>query len=116
MIYKLKNLYYCPILQEYDAKHTLKGFSGCPFKKIEMRVVGKTDIYTTEAEVKAATGDIIHITSKGMYCQWTNGETQPDGKCLDYEVRFCCSEFECEGPKTDWLDRDDPSGTMDNEA
>ena len=81
-----------------------------------MRVVGKTDIYTTEAAVKAATGDIIHITSKGMYCKWTNGETQPDGKCLDYEVRFCCLELECEGTKTDWLDRDDPSGTMDKEA
>ena len=56
-----------------------------------MRVVGKTDIYTTEPEVLAGTGDIIHITEQGMYCKWRNGETQPDGKCLDYEIRMCCS-------------------------
>ena len=77
-----------------------------------MRVVGQTDIYTSEAEVLAGTGDIVHITSDGMYCKWTTGE-QPDNTCLDYEVRFCCTDFEW----TKWLDRDDPSiGTGDYEV
>ena len=56
-----------------------------------MRVVGKTDKYTNEAEVLAGTGDIIHITEQGMYCKWRNGETQPDGKCLHYKIRMCFS-------------------------
>ena len=58
-----------------------------------MRVVGNTIVYTTEAEVLAATGDIVHIvntgSAQGMYCIWTTGE-QPDNACLDYEVRLCC--------------------------
>jgi hypothetical protein len=67
----------------------LRGFSGCDFEKIQIRVVGKRwSFYTTEAQVKAATRDIVYITKKGMTC--LNGE-QPDGYCLDYEVRFCCS-------------------------
>jgi hypothetical protein len=38
--------------------------------KIEIRVVGETDVYTTEAEVLAGTGDIIHISEPGivLYC------------------------------------------------
>ena len=74
-------------------------------------MIGKTDVYTTESEVEAGTGDIVHITSGGMYCKWSSGE-QLDGYCLDYEVRFCC--LECEW--TDWLDRDNPGGTGDFEV
>eukprot|EP00092_Neocalanus_flemingeri_P000261 GFUD01000281.1.p1 GENE.GFUD01000281.1~~GFUD01000281.1.p1 ORF type:complete len:249 (+),score=27.20 GFUD01000281.1:38-748(+) len=81
---------------ETQALDGFSGFPGCNFKQIEMRVVGTTAIYTTEAGVLAGNGDIVHITNAGMYCKWTdcggcpaNGE-QPDGTCFDYEVRFCC--------------------------
>eukprot|EP00092_Neocalanus_flemingeri_P034865 GFUD01037940.1.p1 GENE.GFUD01037940.1~~GFUD01037940.1.p1 ORF type:complete len:226 (+),score=51.11 GFUD01037940.1:47-724(+) len=75
--------------EEFDEHNKLKGFSGCNVQRLEVQVVGKTDAYTTEAEVLAGTGDIVHITKKGMRCIWTSGE-QPDGECLNYEVRFCC--------------------------
>ena len=87
---ELGAILYLQCSQEFDEENTLYGFSGCNFQNmIRMRVVGQTEVFRTEVEVVAGTGDVVHITNKGMYCKWTTGE-QPDGKCEDYEVQFCC--------------------------
>ena len=62
-------------------------FSGCEYQSIEIRVVGTSAIYTTEAQVLAGTGDIVQLRGDGLFCI---NEDQPDKRCLDYEVRFCC--------------------------
>jgi hypothetical protein len=76
---------------------------------MKIRVIGQPGIFVTEEEVRAATGDIIHITKFGMHCE---NKEQSDGRCLDYGVRFCC--FRCVW--TDWLDRDNPSGNGEAEV
>merc|ERR1712236_88995 len=62
-------------------------FLGCEYQSIEIRVVGTSATYTTEAEVLAGTGEIVQIRNNGFVCLMKD---QPDGECLDYEVRFCC--------------------------
>ncbi|KAI8483725.1 hypothetical protein Bbelb_385170 [Branchiostoma belcheri] len=45
---------------------------------------------------------------------------QPDGKCEDYEVRFCCPDVVPECPEgcswTEWFDEDDPDDGVDFES
>ena len=75
--------------QEHDKEFTLNGFYRCRFDKIRMRVVGKDQVYTTEEEVLAGTGDIVRVSNTGMYCMHSLGD-QPDGKCFEYEIQLCC--------------------------
>ncbi|XP_035690117.1 mucin-5AC-like [Branchiostoma floridae] len=50
----------------------------------------------------------------GFVCRMRD---QPDGTCLDYEVRFCCPIPDCPGGSwTTWFDRDNPGGVGDWEA
>ena len=78
------------VFQTYKFNVTSNGFLGCKYETIEMRVVGTTTVYTTEEEVFAGTGDIVEIRDNGMVCRFRNGGHQPDGRCQDYEIRFCC--------------------------
>ena len=75
--------------QEFDKEKTVGDFSGCSFESVQIRVVGKTEVFTSEGGVFSGTGDVVHITEKGVYCRWTTGE-QADGECHDYEVKLCC--------------------------
>uniref|UniRef100_UPI00398F5DC2 mucin-5AC isoform X2 n=1 Tax=Pristiophorus japonicus TaxID=55135 RepID=UPI00398F5DC2 len=68
----------------------------------------------TISEVPASSsGDIIAPCSilSGFTC--VNAE-QTDGRCEDYRIRFTCPESFC-NCKTQWFDRDDPSGDGDYE-
>ncbi|XP_050405893.1 mucin-5B [Patella vulgata] len=62
-------------------------------------------------------GDVVTVGATiGLLCF---NKLQPDGKCNDYKVRFCCEPEEPVCPDnawTDWFDRDDPSGGYDYEA
>merc|ERR1711892_364719 len=75
--------------EEFDQETSKDGFTGCLHTSMKMRVVGQSEVYLTKAQVLSGTGDVVHITEKGMFCKWTTGE-QDDGKCEDYEVQFCC--------------------------
>jgi len=75
--------------EEFDKEKTVGDFSGCSFEAVQIRVVGQTEVFTSEGGVFSGTGDVVHITEKGMYCKWTSGE-QADGECHDYEVKLCC--------------------------
>merc|ERR1712130_860200 len=76
----------------------------------EARVVGTTNLDTTE---------VVDFTNQGLVCQ---NHLQADGRCNDYEVRWCCkpeetilSVGECDGPWSRWYNRDHWSGVGDFE-
>ncbi|XP_029434379.1 uncharacterized protein LOC115076727 [Rhinatrema bivittatum] len=50
----------------------------------------------------------------GFVCQ--NQLSAPVQLCKDYEVQFTCPKSFCSGCKTQWFDRDDPSGYGDYET
>ncbi|TNN60088.1 Cartilage intermediate layer protein 2 [Liparis tanakae] len=54
-------------------------------------------------------------TTKGFVCL---NDQQPDKMCNDYRVRFSCPPSYCDEDAcwTEWYDRDDPSGTGDDET
>ncbi|KAJ8258096.1 hypothetical protein GJAV_G00193120 [Gymnothorax javanicus] len=60
------------------------------------------------------TGDCFHTydATNGLTC--VNAD-QKSRKCQDYRVRFTCPAEFCSECKTQWFDRDDPSGTGDYE-
>ena len=78
----------------------------------EGRIVGSTETTTTQ---------VVTMDTTGLLCL---NVAQVDG-CFDYEVRFCCPDptvtdlvaGTCpNGRWSNWIDRDDPTFTADNEV
>ncbi|XP_060707891.1 uncharacterized protein LOC132833546 [Hemiscyllium ocellatum] len=71
------------------------------------------EVETTSGILESSSGDNITecSVSSGFIC--TNKDQQ-DGKCEDFKIRFTCPESFC-SCKTEWFDRDDPSGKGDSE-
>ncbi|XP_059494000.1 uncharacterized protein si:dkey-205h13.2 [Stegostoma tigrinum] len=71
------------------------------------------EVETTSGILQSSSGDNITECSvtAGSICA---NKDQQDGKCEDYKIRFTCPEFFCRC-KTQWFDRDDPSGKNDSE-
>ncbi|XP_067826228.1 mucin-5AC isoform X2 [Heptranchias perlo] len=71
------------------------------------------EVETTSGIPASSSGDIVAecSISSGFTC--VNKE-QKDGSCEDYRIRFTCPESFC-NKKTQWFDRDNPSGNGDYE-
>ncbi|XP_078095332.1 uncharacterized protein LOC144510017 isoform X4 [Mustelus asterias] len=71
------------------------------------------EVETTSGVPASDTGDNIPqcSISSGFACV---NEEQKDGSCEDYRIRFFCPESFC-SCKTEWFDRDNPSGNGDYE-
>ncbi|XP_069771676.1 mucin-5AC, partial [Narcine bancroftii] len=61
----------------------------------------------------ASTGDVVSRCNVNSGFACVNAE-QSDGKCEDYRIRFICPDSFC-NCKTQWFDRDDPTGFGDYE-
>ncbi|MCP5016989.1 MAG: hypothetical protein GY938_17235 [Ketobacter sp.] len=73
-----------------------------------------SEAYTLDGVPAELTGQVIFKNDAGGFA--CRNEDQPKGVfCLDYKVRFCCPDplIFCDGEWTDWMDRDNPSGTGD---
>ncbi|XP_055515432.1 uncharacterized protein LOC129711657 [Leucoraja erinacea] len=71
------------------------------------------EVETLSGIPASSSGDIVSSCSiiSGFLC--VNAE-QSDGRCEDYRIRFICPESFC-NCRTEWFDRDDPSGFGDYE-
>ncbi|XP_051895336.1 uncharacterized protein LOC127583413 [Pristis pectinata] len=72
------------------------------------------EVETTSGVPASQTGENIRrcTVSTGFFC--VNNE-QSDGRCEDYRIRFTCPQSFC-NCKTQWFDRDDPTGIGDYET
>ncbi|CAL8377544.1 unnamed protein product [Boreogadus saida] len=74
------------------------------------------EVETTAGLSMAAAGEVIALAEgcSGFICLNAH---QPDRRCLDYRVRFVCQRPFCNQHIcwSKWFDRDDPSGSGDNE-
>uniref|UniRef100_A0A8D0BUA6 WxxW domain-containing protein n=1 Tax=Salvator merianae TaxID=96440 RepID=A0A8D0BUA6_SALMN len=70
---------------------------------------------TLEGQPASTTGQIFKLSSpsEGFACV---NQDQKGGFCQDYKVRFICPPDFCSACKTQWFDRDDPSGHGDFET
>ncbi|XP_051894929.1 cartilage intermediate layer protein 1-like [Pristis pectinata] len=72
------------------------------------------EVETTDGMPASSTGDVIPEcdTCNGFVC--VNAE-QKNNTCHNYRIRFSCPQSFCE-KRTQWFDRDDPSGEGDFEV
>ncbi|KAK6184006.1 hypothetical protein SNE40_006555 [Patella caerulea] len=74
------------------------------------------DVETLKGVYYRDAGEVVKIgPTFGFACF---NKEQPDGKCLDYKVRFCCMEKtpKCTGKWTPFYNRDSPSYSGDWET
>ncbi|XP_070578631.1 uncharacterized protein [Ptychodera flava] len=66
---------------------------------------------TLERVPAESTGEVFvyYNPTQGFACK---RDSQSDGECMDYRVRFCCPANTC-SKWTNWYDRDNPSGYGD---
>ncbi|XP_070579227.1 uncharacterized protein [Ptychodera flava] len=67
---------------------------------------------TLDGTPAESTGEVFEYynTTQGFACK---KDSQSDGQCQDYRVRFCCPGTVCPHGGTGWYDADDPTGSGD---
>ncbi|XP_070578632.1 uncharacterized protein [Ptychodera flava] len=68
---------------------------------------------TMDGVAAESTGEVFehYNPTQGFICK---KDSQSDGECMDYRVKFCCPADTC-SEWTNWYDRDNPSGNGDFE-